>query len=93
MGRRKTMRNSTISCTRCGQLFSNHKEALAHRHTVTKYQITRSWDGGKDCLPFVVITLNSENECFEWIHDHTPFSFHEAMTNQGYAIRPVEVTA
>jgi hypothetical protein len=65
-------------------------KAIRAKTTTKKFQITRTWDGNKDSIiPFVVVTLNSENECFKWILDNTPFSFHEATTNQGYRIREI----
>lgn len=31
-----------------------------------------------------------ENECFRWVLDHTPFSFYEATTRQGFEVAPFE---
>ena len=59
---------------------------------MSKYQIINTWNGGKKGR---VVEFTSEeedvegrNECFIWILGHTPFSFHEATTNQGYEVIP-----
>lgn len=42
----------------------------------------RTWNGEgviKHCT-------GTENACFLWIHNHTSFSYHEAITNQGYKL-------
>jgi hypothetical protein len=62
-----------------------------------KWQIVNTWNGGKGGRK-IVFTSKEEgpaghNECFEWIHRHTPFSFHEAVTNQGYVVEEVAENA
>jgi len=37
-----------------------------------------------------VVFTGTHNECFIWIHKNTPFSFHEAIANQGYSIVEVK---
>lgn len=57
-----------------------------------RWRIINTWNGGAGGL--VVMFTSREvgnaghNECFKWIHDHTSFSFHEAVTHQGYKVEP-----
>jgi len=51
------------------------------------YRLVNTWNGGKGGR--VEILTGTHNECFEWVINHTPFSFHEATTNQGYVVEPV----
>lgn len=47
----------------------------------------RRWD---ETDPKVITHFTgTENECFEWIHNHTSFSFTEATTNQGFKLLPL----
>lgn len=50
-------------------------------------QLVNTWNGGH--LGRRVVFTGTPNECFEWILKHTPFSFHEATTNQGYVLEEV----
>jgi len=60
---------------------------------LVKYQIINTWNGG--CGGMVVeftskaTGIDGYNECFKWILDHTPFSFHEATTRQGYKVEKI----
>jgi hypothetical protein len=59
----------------------------------TRWRIINTWNGGTGGL--VVEYTSKErgsaghNECFEWIIKNKPFSFHEALTNQGYKVEPL----
>ncbi len=56
-----------------------------------KWLIVNTWNGGKGGRKVVFVSTKEgdagHNECFEWIHSHTPFSFQEATTRQGYEVR------
>lgn len=63
----------------------------------TRWRIVNTWNGGAGGR---VVCFTSEaggdaghNECFAWMHQHTPFSFSEATTNQGYVVEPVDDAA
>lgn len=49
-----------------------------------------TWNGGKGGER--VVFIGTDNECFEWVLKHTPFSFHEATTQQGYMLQPANMT-
>ena len=58
-----------------------------------KWRVLNTWNGGAGGI---VVEFESQrggpaghNECFEWIIKHKPFSFHEAVTRQGYKIEQV----
>ena len=61
------------------------------------WRIVDHWRGGKgplgskDLPALVVFTSNAagnagHNECFVWVHRHTPFSFAAATKDQGYTV-------
>ena len=62
--------------------------------TEHRWQIINTWNGGAGGIVLCFTSKQTgdagHNECFKWIHDHTPFSFSEATTHQGYKIDPVE---
>jgi hypothetical protein len=53
-----------------------------------RYELVNTWNGGK--LGRVVVFTGTHNECFEWVLQHTPFSFAEATRNQGYELVEVK---
>jgi hypothetical protein len=55
------------------------------------YQIVNTWNGGKGGRE--IVFTGTHNECFEWILKNTPFSFHEATTNQGYIVEEAPLTS
>ena len=69
---------------------------LADEHANTRrFQVVNTWNGGAGGrrVQFVSPSVGDVgyNECFEWFHKNTSFSFSEATTNQGYhveAVRP-----
>lgn len=52
------------------------------------YCLIDTWNSGKGGE--VVKFEGTNNECFEWIHNHTSSSFHEATTRQGYRVEEVK---
>lgn len=55
-----------------------------------RWQVVNNWNGGKE-ERIVEFTSKQDgipghNECFAWILKHTPFSYYEATTWQGYKI-------
>jgi hypothetical protein len=59
-----------------------------------RWRVINTWNGGAGGI---VVEFTSElggaaghNQCFKWIHDNKPFSFHEAVTHQGYKIEQVQ---
>ena len=48
-----------------------------------------TWNGGEGGRR--VLFTGTDDECFAWILDHTPFSVQEATSRQGYKIEPVVV--
>lgn len=59
-----------------------------------RWRITDTWNGGT-LAPKVVYESKAcgvpgHNECFEWILKQTPFSFHNATTEQGYTVEQFE---
>jgi hypothetical protein len=59
-----------------------------------KYRIVNTWNGGKGGRKIEFVSTEEgeagHNQCFKWIHRHTPFSFSEATGGQGYVIEPVK---
>lgn len=57
-----------------------------------RWAIVDTWNGGKGGRKIVFVSTMVENaghnQCFEWIHRHTPFSYNEATKNQGYSVEP-----
>lgn len=51
----------------------------------------RTWDKslGKNERRITTHFVGTENECFEWIHKNTSFSFDMATKHQGYKLVPV----
>jgi hypothetical protein len=56
------------------------------------WRVLNTWNGGTGGITVRFTSTKTgndgHNECFQWIHDHTPFSFYEATTHQGYKIEP-----
>lgn len=59
-----------------------------------RWRLVNTWNGGAGgrVVVFTSTALGNEghNECFKWVHDHTPFSFHAATHGQGYVMEQVE---
>lgn len=59
------------------------------------FRIVNTWNGGAGGRKAVFTSMkkgdDGHNECFEWIHKNTPFSFHEATINQGYVVEECEL--
>lgn len=58
-----------------------------------RWQIVNTWNGGKGGRVVEFTSkgtgVDGHNECFKWVLDHTPFSFSEATTHQGYTVEQV----
>lgn len=52
-----------------------------------RFYLVDTWNGGTEHP--VCVFVGTENECMEWVHANTSFSFSEATRRQGYALRPV----
>jgi hypothetical protein len=59
-----------------------------------RWRVVDRWNGGAGgaVVRFTSKSRGTEghNECFVWIHRNTPFSFHEAVTRQGYHVEQVD---
>ena len=53
-----------------------------------RYCLVDTWNGGRGSK--VIKFEGTYNECIEWIHTHTSFSFYEAITRQGYKVEEIE---
>lgn len=63
----------------------------------TKHQrwaVINTWNGGSLGRKVVFVSDDNmptgHNQCFAWILHNTPFSFHEATTNQGYLVQLID---
>ncbi len=61
--------------------------------TPPRFRIVNTWNGGAGGLVVVFTSKGTgdagHNECFEWIHRNTSFSYSEATTRQGYKVEPI----
>ena len=68
-------------------------EACIARHSLRVhgdpwYRLVDTWNGGTG-EPRTVWTGADPDDAMRWVLDHTPYSFHEATTRQGYRLEPI----
>lgn len=90
--------NKISYCWRCGAPFNDDGPCPGRRPDMeaedVRYAVINTWNGGVGGRVLMFVSekrgVEAQNECFEWIHKNTPFSFQEAVTHQGYKVEPWE---
>jgi hypothetical protein len=57
-------------------------------YTEPAYRLVDTWNGGTS-EPRTVWVGKNPDDAMRWVLDHTPFSYNEATTRQGYRLEPI----